>query len=91
LRAEYVRWYYPVPARFHGVTSRTSEPGSGSERLTVGLLIDASRKTNRPKFTGSGVLLRPALDRGGSAFIAALADDLDLGQPTSDPRRKVHP
>jgi hypothetical protein len=90
LRAKYVGWYYPVPARFHGVTSWTTEPGSGSERLTVGPLDDASRKTNRPKFTGSVVLLRPVLDNGGSAFIAALAYDLHLGQSISDPRRKTH-
>jgi VWFA-related protein len=58
------------------------------ERLTVGLLIDASVKPRspyfRPKLTGSSELLRPILKAGGQGFVALFGNSLSEGVLTSD-------
>lgn len=60
-----------------------------AERLTVGLLVDASMKSRlpffRPRLTGSSRLLDPILKGGGSLIVAAFGDRLSAGLPTSDP------
>jgi VWFA-related protein len=61
-----------------------------SERMTVRLRIDASMKHRlpffRPQLSGSNKLLRPVLDSGGFAFVAAFGNRLIFDPPTSDLR-----